>query len=137
MYHLAKCPVYPSIGWGPKNQNGQAGAIAEANRKPGYSSKPIRQRRPSPACYKAQAPKGYVEIEAHGDDDWELRGDRCYEIKDEFKSRGFKFEGRSKKWVWRGTAAEAVAKLDELLAVGAAVDKCCREMEPALRAKAE
>lgn len=90
-----------------------------------------------PECYKAKSPKGYIEIEMHSDDDWSLRGDRCYEIKDEFKSRGFKFEGRSKKWVWRGTAAEAVAKLDELLAVGAAVDKCCREMEPALRAKAE
>lgn len=89
-----------------------------------------------PQCYRAKAPKGYVELEMHGADDWTLRGDRCYEIREEFKSRGFKFEGRSKKWIWRGSAAEALAKLDELLAVGAAVDKCCREMEPVLRAKA-
>jgi len=76
-----------------------------------------------PECYKAKSPKGYVEIEAHGDDDWELRGDRCFDMKDEFKARGFRWNAELRRWTWRGTRADAAKKVRELIAAGAAIDE--------------
>ena len=76
-----------------------------------------------PECYKAQAPKGYVEIEAHGDDDWELRGDRCFDMKDEFKARGFRWKADIRRWVWRGSRTDAAKKASDLIAAGAAISE--------------
>ncbi len=76
-----------------------------------------------PECYKAKSPKGYIEIDAHGDDDWELRGDRCFDMKDEFKSRGFRWKADIRRWVWRGSRTDAAKKASELIAAGAAISE--------------